>query len=50
MKTETKIYVGTYGKYNEGNLNGQWITVQNYSDAEELMEAMAEIHEDEENR
>jgi antirestriction protein len=47
MKTQTNIYVGTYGKYNEGNLNGEWITVQDYSDAEELMAAMAEIHEDE---
>lgn len=47
MKTQTKIYVSTYAKYNEGNLNGEWITIQDYSDAEELMQEMKDLHEDE---
>lgn len=48
MKTETKIYVGTYSKYNEGSIEGEWLIIQDYSDAEELIEAMKELHNDEE--
>jgi antirestriction protein len=47
MKTETRIYVGTYAKYNDGNLAGKWLTMQDYSDADELFEAMKELHDDE---
>jgi len=48
MKTETKIYVGTYSKYNNGSIEGDWLTLQDYSDSAELFEAMQELHEDEE--
>lgn len=48
MKTETKIYVGTYNKYNSGSIEGDWLTLQDYSDSAELFEAMQELHEDEE--
>lgn len=45
----TKIYVGTYAKYNAGNLKGEWLNLSDYSDAEELFEAMRALHSDENN-
>lgn len=43
----TKIYVGTFAKYNNGDLSGEWLDVSDYSSAEQIMEAMKAIHEDE---
>lgn len=45
---EVKIYVGTYGKYNEGSIDGEWLTLSDYSDLDEFFEACKELHEDEE--
>lgn len=45
---EVKVYVGTYGKYNDGNLNGEWFDLGDYSDKDEFIEACLEFHEDEE--
>lgn len=42
-----QIYVGTYKKYNEGSLFGEWLKLSDYSDYEELQEAMKELHKDE---
>ncbi|MDV3579885.1 antirestriction protein [Elizabethkingia anophelis] len=42
------IYVGTYKKYNEGNLFGEWLNLSDYSDYDELLDAMKELHNDEE--
>ena len=47
MKAEVKIYVGTYGKYNNGSIQGEWLDLSDYSDMEELQAAMAELHSDE---
>ncbi|WP_260264062.1 antirestriction protein ArdA [Elizabethkingia ursingii] len=41
------IYVGTYKKYNEGSLFGKWLSLSDYSDYDELLEAMKELHKDE---
>jgi Antirestriction protein (ArdA) len=43
-----KIYVGTYAKYNNGSLFGDWFNLTDYSDYEELMSQVLEFHEDEE--
>ncbi len=43
-----QIYVGTYRKYNEGNIFGAWLQLSDYSDFEELENAMRELHKDEE--
>lgn len=43
-----RIYVGTYAKYNNGNLSGDWLDVEDYSDKEEFLQACAELHKDEE--
>jgi antirestriction protein len=44
---DTKIYVGTYAKYNDGSIGGDWFDLCDYSDAEDLLNAIAEFHDDE---
>lgn len=44
---ETKIYVGTYKKYNEGSIFGEWLNLSNYNDLEEFYNACKELHKDE---
>lgn len=46
--SEAKVYVGTYGKYNNGSLSGAWLDLSDYSDKEEFYEACRELHKDEE--
>ena len=46
--SEAKVYVGTYGKYNNGSLSGAWLDPSDYSDKEEFYEACRELHKDEE--
>ena len=41
-----QIYVGTYGKYNDGNLFGKWIDVGNLSN-DEFTETIELLHSDE---
>ncbi|WP_336963208.1 antirestriction protein ArdA [Chryseobacterium contaminans] len=41
------IYVGTYAKYNKGSLYGKWLNLGDYSDYEDLLKAMRELHGDE---
>lgn len=43
-----RIYVGTYRKYNEGSLFGQWLDLSDFSSKEEFYEACKELHSDEE--
>jgi antirestriction protein len=54
MKTTIEIsnaavYCGTYAKYNNGNLFGEWLKFSDYSDADSFLEACKELHSDEEN-
>lgn len=42
-----QIYVGTYGKYNSGSIYGAWLQLSDYSNYEELLEAMQKLHQDE---
>lgn len=44
---ESAIYVGTYAKYNNGDLSGKWMNLADYSSKEDFLEACAEIHNDE---
>lgn len=39
-----RVYVGTYGKYNSGDLGGAWLDVEDYSDKDEFLEACQELH------
>ena len=41
------IYVGTYHKYNEGNLGGKWLNVADYDSKEQFLEACKQLHKDE---
>lgn len=41
------IYVGTYGKYAIGNLNGEWVDASDFQDKEAFLEECATIHSDE---
>lgn len=43
----SKIYVGTYRKYNEGSLKGDWLDLADYADKDAFLEACAELHSDE---
>lgn len=43
-----QIYCGTYAKYNEGNLFGKWLNLEDYADKDEFIEACRELHADEE--
>ena len=45
---EARIYVGTYAKYNNGTLQGEWVSLSNFYDLDGFLEYCAEIHEDEE--
>lgn len=44
---DARIFVGTYGKYNEGSLFGKWLDLSDYSDKEEFYGACKELHKDE---
>lgn len=43
----SKIYVGTYSKYNDGNLFGAWLDLEDYADKEEFETACRMLHRDE---
>jgi antirestriction protein len=43
----SKVYVGTYAKYNDGNLGGEWLDLENYASKEEFIAACVELHKDE---
>jgi antirestriction protein len=45
--TAPRIYVGTYAKYNDGNIAGAWLDLADYSDREEFDQACRELHKDE---
>ena len=42
-----QVYVGTYAKYNNGNLYGAWLDLEDYVDHEEFIAACKELHKDE---
>jgi antirestriction protein len=43
----SKVYVGTYRKYNEGSLAGDWLDLTDYSSKKDFIEACLELHDDE---
>jgi len=44
---EPSIYVGTYRKYNEGSLFGEWLKLEDYPDRDAFYAACRELHKDE---
>ena len=45
--TQACIYVGTYAKYTNSSLFGEWLTLSDYSSKEEFYNACKEVHKDE---
>lgn len=43
-----KVYVGSYEKYNNGWIDGEWVDLTDFSNIDEFFEYCAEIHADEE--
>lgn len=44
---EAAIYVGTYGKYAEGSIFGKWLSLADFSDYDEFIDACKALHADE---
>jgi antirestriction protein len=42
-----RIYVGTYNKYNNGNLSGAWINPADYDCKRDFIDACKALHKDE---
>jgi len=45
--SDAQVYVGTYAKYNNGDLTGQWLDLADYPDRESFLLACRELHSDE---
>ena len=46
--SEVKIYVGTYAKYNNGSIFGEWLNLGDFDNLEDFYNKCKEIHADEE--
>lgn len=44
---ETRVYVGTYAKYNNGNIGGAWVSLNNCDSYSDFLKKCATIHKDE---
>jgi len=42
-----RVYVGTYAKYNNGSIEGEWLDLDDYYDSEDFLEAARALHSDE---
>ena len=42
------VYVGTYGKYNDGSIDGKWMYPADYDTLDDFIDACMELHSDEE--
>ena len=43
----SRVYVGTYRKYNEGSIAGEWLELEDYDSRADFYEACRELHSDE---
>lgn len=41
------VYVGTYGKYADGSIDGEWVKLTDFNDYDEFMDYIRELHNDE---
>lgn len=42
-----QLYVGTYAKYNNGSIEGAWLTLSDYANKAEFLAACRKLHKDE---
>lgn len=47
MIIDAAVYVGTYGKYSRGSIDGRWFYLSQYDDYESFIEACKAYHKDE---
>ena len=47
MTTNPSVYVGTYAKYNNGDLTGEWVDLTRFANKEEFLRYCHELHNDE---
>jgi antirestriction protein len=47
MNAQSRIYVGTYAKYNSGSIKGAWLDLEDYTDKDGFLEACQALHSDE---
>lgn len=45
--SDSRVYVGTWAKYNAGSLAGAWLNLSDFSDYDAFMAACAALHSDE---
>lgn len=48
LNGEPAVYCGTYGKYNNGSIDGMWIDLTSFYDYNEFVEFCERLHADEE--
>jgi antirestriction protein len=41
---EAKVYVGTYKKYNNGSIAGDWLNLFDYADKDDFLKACKKLH------
>jgi antirestriction protein len=41
------VYVGTYGKYNSGSIEGGWLDLADYETYDEFLKACRNLHKNE---
>lgn len=44
---EAALYVGTYGKYNDGSIAGAWVNIESFDDSDKFYEFCRRLHADE---
>jgi antirestriction protein len=47
LENTPRIYVGTYGQYNNGSLFGKWFDLTDYADLKEFLQDCYEFHRNE---
>ena len=48
MDDKIAVYVGTYAKYNNGSLEGEWVDLDDYDNYDDFIKKCLDIHSDEE--
>ena len=46
-QVEPALYVGTYAKYNNGDISGAWLKLSDYIDRDDFEQACRDLHKDE---
>jgi|TARA_A100001391_G_scaffold17494_1_gene9729 antirestriction protein len=44
VENKMRVYVGTYGKYNHGSIQGEWLNIEDYNSIDEFHDACYQIH------